>query len=93
MYAMNRKRKAERYAEALKRHRSRLLHIGVTQWIEVHTVQTLIKHTLVVCEYPVCFNMLVCYQYASSEGSLRTGTPDTGTWYTNMHATCSKVRV
>ena len=33
---MNRKRKAERYAQALQRHRSRLLHIGVTQWIQVH---------------------------------------------------------
>ena len=35
LYTINRKRKAERYAEALQRHRSRLLHIGVTQWIKV----------------------------------------------------------
>ena len=34
LYLMNRKRKAERYAQALQRHRSRLLHIGVTQWIK-----------------------------------------------------------
>ena len=39
MYVMNRKRKAERYAQAMNRYRSRLLHIGVTQWIEVY-IQT-----------------------------------------------------
>ena len=49
MYVMNRKRKAERYAQAMKRYRSRLLHIGVTQWIEVYTDVDL--HTLCVLVY------------------------------------------
>ena len=43
MYAMNRKRKAERYAAALRRHRSRLLLIGVTQWIEVDQPRAVCK--------------------------------------------------
>ena len=38
LYTMNRKRKAERYSQALQRHRSRLLQIGVMQWIEVCTL-------------------------------------------------------
>ena len=49
VYVMNRKRKAERYAQAMKRYRSRLLHIGVTQWIEVYTDVDL--HTLCVLVY------------------------------------------
>ena len=38
LYAMNRKRKAERYAQALESHRCLLLHIGVTQWVQVGTL-------------------------------------------------------
>ena len=76
MYVMNRKRKAERYAEAMKRYRSRLLHIGVTQWIEVATD---IAHVL--CVYEDLYS-LVCHQHASSESGLRTATPNTGTVHT-----------
>ena len=85
MRVMNRKRKAERYAQAMNRYRSRLLHIGVTQWIEVYTDVDL--HTLCVLVYvkfPCPYLCLVCNQHASSESRICTAAPNTGTSTTKI---------
>lgn len=37
LYSCEKRRKAQRYAGAMERHRSRLLAVGVRQWITVAT--------------------------------------------------------
>lgn len=37
LYALNRRRKAERYAQAMERYRRQLVTMGVTQWIKVYS--------------------------------------------------------
>lgn len=38
LHTLERRRKKQRYSEALQRHRKRLITIGVTQWIKVRIV-------------------------------------------------------
>lgn len=38
VYTANKRRKTDRYAQAMERHRKELLRLGVTQWIRVSLV-------------------------------------------------------
>lgn len=40
LYAMQKRRKKERYNQAMERHRKRLITIGVRQWIKVSLSMT-----------------------------------------------------